>query len=157
MCGLSVAAGIIGQATLPSPIVEGYEFPAVRLDDGSYLKTVLNDREKMTVTLVNGDPNEYGELDIPENISIDGYGDFTITKIGEGTFSNRDDITAVQLPNTVESTNGSFYGGPNLEYVAFPEAVYAQISPDAFKNADFQIGTEMQGLHDWVKEEKSKS
>lgn len=40
----------------------------MRSDDGSYLKMVLNDREKRTVTLVDGDPNEDGEFDIPEKI-----------------------------------------------------------------------------------------
>lgn len=65
--------------------------------DGSALKTVLNDREKMMVTVVDGRPNEDGELDIPKNISIDGYGDFTITEIGKKAFSNRDDIKDVRF------------------------------------------------------------
>lgn len=120
MCSFSVAAGFTGQATLPSPITKGYDFPAVRLDDGSYLKTVLNDRERRTVTLVNGAPNENGELDIPENVNFDKFGKFTITEIGEGTFSCRDDIRAVRIPPTVPSLNRSFDCCPNMEVLSFP-------------------------------------
>lgn len=85
------------------------------------------------------------------------YGDFTITEIGIRAFPDRSDITAVQLSDTVKSLNDSFNYCPNLKYIALPATVYDQIYPNALKNANLTINTEDESLHDWVKEEKSKS
>ncbi len=70
--------------------------------------------------------NSYsGDIVVPERMKFSENGDwYTVTEVEMGAFYNCDELTSVQLPETIVSIGeGAFSGCPKLEEVIIPDGV----------------------------------
>ena len=94
----------------------------------------ITDANAKNCQISSVDKSLEGAFEIPETVKIEGV-DYTITRIGNGAFSNCRDITSITIPNTVTSIGErAFYfvekeGG--LTSLEIPESV-TSIGSEAF-------------------------
>ena len=70
------------------------------------------DLDKMTAE-VGLNPRAYGEIVIPETIKVD-QGDFRVTAVGDNAFKGAKDLTAIELPATIEHIYRSAFEGTGI-------------------------------------------
>lgn len=107
------------------------ESSAETFTSGDYEYTLNKDDTAMLSRYLGSDT----EIVIPD--TIDGY---DVTVLGGGIFANKDDITAITLPETLKELKDScFYGCTSLETFIVPDGnVDFQIKDDVLFSADGQ-------------------
>ena len=88
--------------------------------DGIYYNLI----SKLKQAEVTNNPNYYsGEVVIPETVTYESV-EYSVTSIGEGSFSSCSSLTSVMIPNSVISIGGcAFYGCSELTSITIPNSV----------------------------------
>ena len=89
--------------------VMAYDFTADCVTGQTLSYTITSDTMPYTVSLVKGDADVSGAIEIPESVE---YNDivYSVTAIGDSVFFSNSSVTSVILPNTITSIgNRAFY------------------------------------------------
>lgn len=133
--------------------VEDTNADAVEVN-GIYYHLDKNDK----VAEVVRNPNDYkGSIVIPEKVDYENV-TYTVTSIGEGAFSNSQDLTSISIPNSVTSIKGSaFLGCSNLTSVysnienpfAINSHAFYGVAADAKLRVPLGTKTKYEGIEGW--------
>lgn len=81
-----------------------------------------------------------GKVTVPDQVTVEGKLQFTVTEIGTGSFAGKNGITSVVIPQTVQNiASGAFTGCENLKEVyltAYTDFDGFTVAEDAFGTVD---------------------
>lgn len=107
--------------------------------------------ENGEVTITYCDLNANGEIEIPAE--IDGY---PVRHIGGGAFSYRQSVTAVTIPDSVETIGDTAFYYTNIETMELSDSI-RRIEPFAFEQCDAAINTDYKVWVSYIPEGESYS
>ena len=102
--------------------VMAYDFTADCVTGQTLSYVITSDTMPYTVSLVKGDADVSGAIEIPESVE---YNDivYSVTAIGDSVFFNNSSLTSVILPNTITSIGNSAFYRSSLTSVTLSDSL----------------------------------